>query len=183
MAFLNQCTPCGIVIAIDLGGGSRMKSKYFRGLFGTAIMAFTLMVGLGITAQAQTPWDSYQYRRQQEELRRQEELQRQQEQQYQIYQQNDRWRYGRGRGSDGYPYLGGSFDFRQTALNAGYGAGNKEGRRDRGHGGYYRTDFWRFSSYRDATKDYNSKRGDRELYRRYFRLAFENGYADGLRGY
>ena len=38
----------------------------------------------------------------------------------------------RGRNWDGYPKLGGSFELRQTALNAGYNEGSKEGRRDRG---------------------------------------------------
>src|SRR5207253_6570529 len=121
---------------------------------------------------------------------------RQQEQQYQyqIYQQqNDRWRsnqYGYGRGnSDGYPNWGGGYELRQTALNAGYNEGLRAGRNDRngrrgydyygyGNGG----DFRNYSSYQRATKDYNPRFGDRELYRRYFQMAFENGYADGLRG-
>src|SRR5207237_4972583 len=33
-----------------------------------------------------------------------------------------------------------------------------------------------FSAYRDATKDYSSRLGDRELYRRYYQVAFEHGY-------
>lgn len=160
-----------------------MKSKYFRRIFGTAMMVITMGLGLAIAAQAQSPWD---YRRQQEERRRQEELQRQQQQQYQIYQQqNDRWR-GRGRNWDGYPNWGGGYELRQTALNAGYNEGVKAGRNDRNRrGGYYGygSDFTRFGSYRNATKDYNSRFGDRELYRRYFQMAFQNGYADGVRGY
>jgi hypothetical protein len=39
------------------------------------------------------------------------------------------------------------------------------------------------SSYQKATKDYNRRLGDRELYRRYFREAYEHGYADGYAGY
>src|SRR5204862_7925487 len=39
----------------------------------------------------------------------------------------------RGRNWDGYPNWGGSFDLRQTALNAGYNEGSKEGRNDRDH--------------------------------------------------
>src|SRR5262249_15502139 len=34
----------------------------------------------------------------------------------------------RGRNWDGYPNLGGSYDLRQTALNAGYNEGSKQGR-------------------------------------------------------
>ena len=92
-----------------------------------------------------------------------------------------------GRNCDGYPNWGGSYDLRQTALNAGYNEGVRQGRNDRnrsrGYGYGYGNDFRNSSSYQNATKDYNSRFGDRGLYRRYFRLAFENGYADGLRGY
>jgi hypothetical protein len=75
---------------------------------------------------------------------------------------------------DGYPNWGGSFELRQTALNAGYNEGSKEGRNDRAKG--RQANYQNFSAYQKATKDYNSRFGDRELYRRYFRLAFENGY-------
>lgn len=85
----------------------------------------------------------------------------------------------RGRNWDRYGNYGGSFDLRQTALNAGYNEGIKEGRKDRGRGGY---DFRNNSAYRDATTDYSSRLGDRELYRRYYREGYENGYNDGLNG-
>jgi hypothetical protein len=75
---------------------------------------------------------------------------------------------------DGYPNWGGSFELRQTALNAGYNEGIKEGRNDRARGRH--SNFQDFSAYQNATKDYNSRLGDRELYRRYFRRAFESGY-------
>lgn len=86
-----------------------------------------------------------------------------------------------GRNEDGYGNYGGSFQLRQTALNAGFGEGVKQGREDR------RTrkgnDYQRYSSYQKATKDYSSGLGDREVYRRYYREAFEHGYADGYAGY
>jgi hypothetical protein len=75
---------------------------------------------------------------------------------------------------DGYPNWGGSFDLRQTALNAGYNEGTKEGRNDRARN--RSTNFQNFSAYQKATKDYSSRLGDRELYRRYYRKAFESGY-------
>ncbi len=75
---------------------------------------------------------------------------------------------------DGYPNWGGSWELRQTALNAGYNQGSKEGRNDRAKG--RQANYQNFSAYQKATKDYNSRLGDRELYRRYYRLAFENGY-------
>jgi hypothetical protein len=93
----------------------------------------------------------------------------------------NRDRNRRGRNWDRYDNYGGNYQLRQTALNAGYNEGIKEGRKDRNRRERY--DFSDFRSYRDATKDYNSRLGDRELYRRYFRQGFENGYADGYRGY
>ena len=80
----------------------------------------------------------------------------------------------RGRDWDGYPNLGGSFDLRQTALNAGYNEGSKEGRNDRSKNRY--RDYNDFKSYRNADSDYSSRLGDRSLYQRYFRMAFESGY-------
>jgi hypothetical protein len=86
----------------------------------------------------------------------------------------------RGRNWDRYDNYGGSFQLRQTALNAGYNEGIKEGRNDRNRNG---RDFRNSSAYRDATKDYSSKLGDRELYKRYYREGYENGYYDGVNGY
>jgi hypothetical protein len=86
-----------------------------------------------------------------------------------------------GRNWDLYGQFGGSYELRQTALNAGYNNGVKEGRNDRKKN--RSRSYSEFSSYREATIDYSSKLGDRELYRRYFRQGFENGYEDGFRGY
>src|ERR1700730_17268334 len=80
----------------------------------------------------------------------------------------------RNRNWDGYPNWGGSYDLRQTALNAAFNEGSKEGRNDRARG--RRSDYSSFSAYEKATKDYSSRLGDRELYRRYFREAFARGY-------
>src|SRR5258705_6335762 len=80
----------------------------------------------------------------------------------------------RGRNWDGYPNLGGSFDLRQTALNAGYNEGSKEGRRDHDKGQY--KNYQDYKSYQQADKDYSSRLGDRSLYQRYYRMAFESGY-------
>jgi hypothetical protein len=90
-------------------------------------------------------------------------------------------RRGRGRNWDQYGTFGGSYQLRQTALNAGYNEGHEQGRedRDRTRPGNFRT----YEEYREATKDYSSRLGDRELYRRYFREGYENGYYDGYDGY
>jgi hypothetical protein len=86
----------------------------------------------------------------------------------------------RGRNWDRYDNYGGSSDLRQTALNAGYNEGIKEGRNDRNDNN--RSDFRDNSAYRNATTDYSSKLGDRTLYQRYYRQGYENGYYDGLNG-
>jgi hypothetical protein len=86
----------------------------------------------------------------------------------------------RGRNWDGYKNYGGSFELRQTALNAGYNEGIKQGRNDRNRRN--RADYRDQSNYRRAIQDYSSKLGDRELYQRYYRDAFGNGYEDGIGG-
>jgi pectin methylesterase-like acyl-CoA thioesterase len=87
----------------------------------------------------------------------------------------------RGRNWDQYGNYGGSFQLRQTALNAGYNDGIKQGRNDRNKrnaNGYQGQ-----SAYQNATHDYNPRNGDRELHRRYYREAYENGYEAGINGY
>lgn len=86
----------------------------------------------------------------------------------------------RGRNWDRYENYGGSFELRQTALNAGYNEGIKEGRKDRDRNN--RPNFRNTSAYQKATTDYSSKLGDRGLYQRYYREGYENGYEDGIRG-
>ena len=86
-----------------------------------------------------------------------------------------------GRNWDRYGQYGGSFQLRQTALNAGYNEGIKQGRKDRSR--RRRSDFRDNSAYRNADHDYNSRLGDKELYRRYYREGYENGYYDGLNGH
>lgn len=100
---------------------------------------------------------------------------------------NDDWRRNRngdrrnGRANDGYGNYGGSFDLRQTALNAGFADGAKEGRKDRSRGEGF--EFRDENGFQKATRDYSSRLGDRGLYQTYYRQAFENGYRDGFAGY
>ena len=81
-------------------------------------------------------------------------------------QRRNRW--------DNYPNWGGSYQLRETALNAGYNEGQKQGRDDRSHNRYRNPS--EFSAYQNANHDYSSRLGDRDLYRRYYQAAFENGY-------
>ena len=98
------------------------------------------------------------------------------------YGRNDQYdRNRRGRNWDRYGGYGGSFQLRQTALNAGYNNGIQEGRKDRRRGD--RFDYRDEGDFQRATEDYSSRFGDRELYKRYFREGFANGYEDGYRGY
>src|SRR6185295_5879353 len=93
----------------------------------------------------------------------------------QAQDRNDRYR--RGQGWDNYPNYGGSSDLRRTALNAGYNEGMKDGTDARGNS--RSSDFRNQSSYRKATTDYSSRLGDRSIYQRYFREAYETGFNDG----
>ena len=114
-------------------------------------------------------------RRDERQERRQERREERQE------RREERREARRGRDWDGYGNYGGSYQLRQTALNAGYNNGMEEGRRDRNRG--ERFNFSDESDYRSASKDYSSRLGSRALYQRYFRAGFENGYRDGWNGY
>src|SRR5436189_3728256 len=81
-------------------------------------------------------------------------------------QRRNRW--------DGYPNWGGSYQLRETALNAGYNEGSKEGRSDRSRNRYRNPS--EFSGYQNGMHDYSSRLADRDLYRRYYQMTFDNGY-------
>ena len=166
---------------------------------------FTLVLGLFAVlpadASAQGWWGTQDNRRERREERRERRQERRQERRERRddrrddrrdgvwnqgrYGGSDRWENRRNQGRygtyDNYPNYGGSYDARQTALNAGYNEGVQEGRNDRQRG--ERFDYRDESDYRNATKDYNSRYGDRGIYQRYFREAFARGYNDGYRGY
>lgn len=153
-----------------------MKTSYFKRILGGLILglSFTgIFVMSSATAQAQNDdWWNRNRRDNRVEQRDQNRDRR-----------GRRWDRNRrdGRYNDGYPDLGGSFDLRQTALNAGFADGAKEGRKDRSK--RERFDFRDESGYQKATRDYSSRLGDRNLYQRYYREAFEHGYDDGYAGY
>ncbi len=149
-----------------------MKSNNLKNKIGGAILALSILLGVGfatsMTAQAQYRNDD-RYQRDRD---------------YDRDRRDDRYGRGqrrRGRSNDGYGNYGGSFQLRQTALNAGANEGIKEGRRDRQRGERY--DYSDEGAYQKATHDYSSKLGDRYIYQRYFREAFQNAYADGYAGY
>lgn len=154
-----------------------MKSNQLKTKLGGAVLAFSIMLGMGaasgITTQAQSQDDRRQDDRRQDD-RRQDDRGRGRR------NRDDRNRRPR-RGNDGYGNYGGSNDLRQTALNEGFNEGLKQGRNDRKRGDY--EDYTDEKEYQKGTKSYSSRLGDREIYRRYFREAFSHGYADGYAGY
>ncbi len=180
-----------------------MKTVRLRNMIGGALLAFSFLFGIviasGTTAQAQWPNYPYGQDRRDERIRERERrrmererirAERERARRYgydnygydnRTYGNNDWYRRNQGGYYDGYSNYGGSYQYRQTALNAGYNEGVKAGRRDRQSGRGY--EFRDEGAYQSADKDYNSRYGDREIYRQYFREAFQNGYADGYRGY
>ena len=144
------------------------------------VFALSLLLGIGMTASSvQAQWQDRSWEREQQ-IRRQREWDREQRRRQREDQRDSRYGRNRRYEDDRYGY-GGSFQLRQTALNAGYNEGIKEGRKDRSRG--ERFEFRDEEDYRNANTDYSSRLGDRELYRQYFRQGFQNGYTDGSRGY
>ena len=136
-----------------------MKTNRTQRWIGAGMFAFLMLfagAGLNLTAQAQDDRSRNQY------------------------PQDDRGRNQnrRGRNWDNYGNYGGSFDLRQTALNAGYNEGLKDGTAARQRN--KNPDYQNQSAYRKATKDYSSRLGDRGLYQRYFREAYQTGFNDGF---
>lgn len=155
-----------------------MKSVHLKKKIGGAILAFSILFGVGL-ASTTTANAQFTYGRAQNDRDRDYNNQAQQGR---DYRRNRRWRNrGNNGNNDGYGNYGGSIELRQTALNAGANEGNKAGRSDRSRGRRY--DFTDESAYQKATKDYSSRLGDRYIYQQYFREAFEHGYADGYNGY
>ena len=104
-----------------------MKTNYFKRILGGLILGLSfagMFVMSSATAQAQQNDDWWNRNRRDNRVEQNRDRQN---------RRNDRWNRNRrdGRYSDGYPDLGGSFDLRQTALNAGFADGAKEGRKDR----------------------------------------------------
>ena len=86
-----------------------LKKKLFA-----SVLGLTLLLGIGLASAnsvAQAQWQDRDWQREQE-IRRQREWEREQRRRHRDDDRyrDDSWRYGNG----------GSFDARQTALNAGY---------------------------------------------------------------
>src|SRR5438128_9409786 len=136
---------------------------------GGAILGLLLLLGIGVmssmTAQAQYPYPNQdQYRRD-----RDRNNDRYRDRNYDPYRNRDydrdQDRYGqrsRGRNWDGYRNYGGSYELRQTALNAGYNEGVRGGRNHRQHNrrSYFRNN----GAHPKDTKEYKSGMGCRRYY-------------------
>jgi hypothetical protein len=136
--------------------------------FGGGILGLFLLLGIGMAA-SQTA--QAQYRDRYPQSRDWNRDRRDRDDRYDRDYDRD-W-YGRDRN--------GSFQLRQTALNAGYNEGIKAGRKDRNRG--ERFEYRDEGAFQSATKDYSSRLGNRDLYRAFFRQGFANGYNDGYRYY
>jgi len=128
----------------------------------------------GTAVQAQLPRERRDDRREDRQERREDRREDRQD------RRDDRRDGRRGRDWNRYGTYGGSFQLRQTALNAGYNEGIKQGRKARNR---RFENFRNSSAYRKASHDYSSKLGSKELYQRYYREGFENGYEAGYNGY
>ena len=146
-----------------------MRSNRKGLLKGASLLALGVLTLVPLTSVNAQTWEQ---RRRQE---RREERQERREERRERREARRGWQYGN------YGGWGGSSQLRQTALNAGYNNGIQEGRRDRQRG--ERFNYTDESDYRRATEDYSSRLGSRELYQRFFRQGFENGYRDGWNGY
>jgi hypothetical protein len=150
-----------------------MKSNTKGWLTKASMMSLGLLLLMPVATSAQTIYDPYN-RQDRREDRRERRQDRREE-------RRERREARRGYAGGNYNHWGGSSQLRQTALNAGYNEGIQDGRRDRSRGEtFYFADE---SDYRNASKDYNSRFGNRALYQRFFRAGFENGYRDGWNGY
>ena len=152
-----------------------MRSNVKGILKGASLLALGLLFVLPTVGFAQD--GSWRDRQRREDRRERREDRREDRQERREERRESR----RGRDWGHYGGWGGSSQLRQTALNAGYNQGIKEGRNDRRRGD--RFNYTDESDYRNASKDYSSRLGDRSLYQRYFRQGFENGYRDGWNGY
>ena len=152
-----------------------MRSNRKGLLKGASLLALGVLTLVPATSANAQTWEDRRERRQE---RREERRERREERRE---ERQERRESRRGRDWGNYGGWGGSQQLRQTALNACYNNGIQEGRRDRQRG--ERFNFTDESDYRKATEDYSSRLGSRELYQRFFRQGFENGYRDGWNGY
>lgn len=160
-----------------------MKLGHVKNKIAGVLFGASLLLGVGVattvTTQAQYPNDQYRRDRDYRDQRRMRDRDRDRDDR--DYRDRDWRNNNQRRSSDGYGYYGGSYELRQTALNAGFNEGLKAGRDDRRRNRPY--EFRDESKFQRATTDYSSRLGDRNLYMQYFREAFSHGYADGYSGY
>jgi hypothetical protein len=152
-----------------------MRSNRKGLLKGASLLALGVLTLVPATAVNAQTWQDRRERRQERREDRRERREERREERQERREARRGWDWGNNGN------WGGSYQLRQTALNAGYNNGVQEGRRDRQRN--ERFNFADESDYRNATEDYSSRLGSRTLYQRYFRQGFENGYRDGWNGY
>lgn len=90
---------------------------------------------------------------------------------------DDRWRDNRGPYDDGQSDSYGRRSYENPAADTGYRDGLAVGQKDRQKGKAFRPD--KNDYYEDADHGYQRPFGDKGLYKRQYRVAFREGYADG----
>src|SRR3954468_18148948 len=100
------------VVGYLASGRLEMKSINFKGAIGKAFLAFSLLFGIGImsSTMAQAQW--------QQNNRDRYDNRDYQNNQDRDWRRNRRGRRGGRNDGDGYGNYGGSYELRQTALNA-----------------------------------------------------------------
>lgn len=173
-----------------------MKSMDLKGKIGGAILAFSIIFGIGIisslTAQAQ--WrgdrDRSERRDRDREWRRDRERNRDRDNgdwnRDDSYRRDDRYRrngdYGTYRGRNGgYGGNGGYNNIYRMAQQRGYQDGVYTGSNDAQRGQSYNPQRSRY--YKNATDGYNSSYGNKDAYKQAYRNGFLQGYEQGFRQY
>src|SRR3954469_15347212 len=147
------------VVSYLASGRLEMKSINFKGAIGKAFLAFSLLFGIGIMSSTMA---KAQWQKDSRERYHNRDYQNNQDRDWRRNRngRNDR-RNGNGRNNDGYGNYGGSYELRQTALNAGANDGNKAGRDDRNHNRRYSPN--NHNDYQKASHDYSSRLGDKYI--------------------
>lgn len=166
-----------------------MKSVHLKGKIGGAILAFSIIFGIGVatslTAQAQWGGND-QYRRDRDWRRhRDRDRDRDRDDDYDARERarrDDYYRRNGGYGNNGgYGGYGGYNNIYRAAQQQGYQDGLYTGSNDAQRGQSY--DPHRSHYYKEGTSGYNSSYGSKGQYKQAYRDGFLQGYQQGYQRY
>ena len=161
-----------------------MKSIQLKNKIGGAILAFSILFGIGIassvTAQAQWRNDDSYGRDRNRDWRRDRNRDRDRDDDWnRDRRRNDN--YGRNGGYGNYGGYGGYNNIYRVAQSNGYQAGLNTGANDAQRGQSYNPQ--RSHYYQNATYGYNSSYGSKGQYKQAYRDGFLQGYQQGYQRY